>query len=145
MCVLSGAIVTAQAKHCRPLPFASMIIRVALLVQRMGEVPGTYIAGALIPALIIAILFYFDHTVSAQMAQLAEFKLRKPPAYHYDLFLLGWMTLLCGLLGLPPVNGVLPQVCHVAHDRLEPLFMLGVVREEEAALLLAVSSMQSAA
>ena len=76
----------------------------------MGQVPGSYIAGALIPALLIAILFYFDHTVSAQMAQLAEFNLQKPPAYHYDLFLLGWMTLLCGLLGLPPVNGVLPQV-----------------------------------
>lgn len=78
----------------------------------MGEVPGSYVAGALIPALLIAILFYFDHTVSAQMAQLDEFNLRKPPAYHYDLFLLGWMTLLCGLIGLPPVNGVLPQANH---------------------------------
>lgn len=79
-------------------------------MQQMGEVPGSYVAGALIPALLIAILFYFDHTVSAQMAQLEEFNLQKPPAYHYDLFLLGWMTLLCGLIGLPPVNGVLPQV-----------------------------------
>ncbi len=75
----------------------------------MGELPGSYVAGALVPALLIAILFYFDHTVSAQMAQLEEFNLQKPPAYHYDLFLLGWLTLLCGLLGLPPVNGVLPQ------------------------------------
>lgn len=80
------------------------------IVQEMGQVPGSYIAGALIPALLIAILFYFDHTVSAQMAQLDEFNLQKPSAYHYDLFLLGWMTLSCGLLGLPPVNGVLPQV-----------------------------------
>ena len=128
MCALSDAIVTAQAKSCRPPPFKSMINRVALVMQRMGEVPGTYIAGALIPALIIAILFYFDHTVSAQMAQLAEFNLRKPPAYHYDLFLLGWMTLLCGLLGLPPVNGVLPQVCRVAHDRLTTLFVMESAR-----------------
>ena len=122
--------------RCQTTPFLTRINRIALLMQRMGEVPGTYIAGALIPALIIAILFYFDHTVSAQMAQLAEFNLRKPPAYHYDLFLLGWMTLLCGLLGLPPVNGVLPQVCPVAHNRLKPLFVLESVREEEAARLL---------
>ena len=81
------------------------------MLQEMGQVPGTYIAAALIPALLIAVLFYFDHTVSAQMAQLDEFGLRRPPAYHLDLFLLGGMTLLCGLIGLPPVNGVLPQVC----------------------------------
>lgn len=77
----------------------------------MGAVPGSYIAAALVPALMISILFYFDHTVSAQLAQLEEFNLYKPAAYSYDLFLLGWMTIGCGLLGLPPVNGVLPQVC----------------------------------
>lgn len=76
----------------------------------MADVPAGYIAGALIPAVIIAVLFYFDHTVSAQMAQLQEFGLARPPSYHWDLFLLGGMTIMCGLLGLPPVNGVLPQV-----------------------------------
>lgn len=84
--------------------------QIVLCAQKMSRVPGPYIAGALIPAILIVILFYFDHTVSAQMAQLEEFGLQKPPAYHYDLFLLGWMTLLCGLIGIPPVNGVLPQV-----------------------------------
>lgn len=39
------------------------------VLQRMGEVPGTYIAGALVPALIITVLFYFDHSVSSQLAQ----------------------------------------------------------------------------
>ncbi|CAI8619197.1 unnamed protein product [Vicia faba] len=34
---------------------------------------------------------------------------KKPSAYHYDVFLLGIMTLICGLLGLPPSNRVLPQ------------------------------------
>lgn len=38
-----------------------------------------------------------------------EFNLEKPSAYHYDFFLLGIITLACGLLGVPPVNGVLPQ------------------------------------
>lgn len=47
--------------------------------------------------------------MSAQLAQQPEYGLIKPPAYHYDLLLLGGLTLLCGLLGLPLVNGVLPQ------------------------------------
>lgn len=37
--------------------------------QRMGEVPGPYVAAALLPAAIIAALFWFDHGVSSQMAQ----------------------------------------------------------------------------
>ena len=58
-------------------------------------------AGALVPAIIIVILFYFDHNVSSQMAQRPEFNLRKPAAYKLDLALLAAMTLACGLLGLP--------------------------------------------
>ncbi|KAK9796254.1 hypothetical protein WJX73_004868 [Symbiochloris irregularis] len=76
---------------------------------RMSELEGKWIAGAVVPAIIITILFYFDHSVSSQMAQRPEFNLRKPSAYNYDLCLLAVMTLACGLLGLPPVNGVLPQ------------------------------------
>ena len=122
-------------------------------MQRMGQLEGKWIAGALIPGLIIAILFYFgeqhsvcaaascsstalslglraDHNVSSQMAQRPEastcacaasaacrlpvcsalsrtlqFNLKRPAAYHYDLALLGVVTIVCGLLGVPP-----PQV-----------------------------------
>lgn len=79
-------------------------------LQDMGKVPGAYIAGALVPALIITILFYFDHSVSSQLAQTPDFNLRKPSAYSWDLLLLGFMTFACGIIGIPPVNGVLPQV-----------------------------------
>ena len=58
----------------------------------MGRVGSVYIAAALVPALIITVLFFFDHNVSAQMAQLEEFHLEKPPAYHYDLALLALMV-----------------------------------------------------
>ncbi|CBI20996.3 hypothetical protein VitviT2T_004759 [Vitis vinifera] len=79
------------------------------VVQDMGKVPLGYIFAALIPAVMIAGLYFFDHSVASQMAQQKEFNLKNPSAYHYDLFLLGVMTLLCGLLGFPPSNGVLPQ------------------------------------
>ena len=72
--------------------------------------PGAFIAAALLPALVITLLFFFDHSVSSQMAQQPEFGLEKPSAYHYDFLLLGIMTVVCGLIGVPPVNGVLPQV-----------------------------------
>lgn len=82
-------------------------------LQDLGKVPGPYIAAALLPAAVIALLFFFDHSVSAQLAQQPEFNLLKPSAYHYDFLLLGLMTLGCGLIGVPPVNGVLPQVAPV--------------------------------
>lgn len=68
---------------------------------RLSEVPGSFIAAALLPALIVTVLFYFDHNVSSQMAQQPEYHLVKGPAYHWDFLLLsglvrrGTLRLLC--------------------------------------------------
>ncbi|KAK4778574.1 hypothetical protein SAY86_006102 [Trapa natans] len=79
------------------------------VIKDMLNVPIFYIIGAFIPATMIAVLYYFDHSVASQLAQQKEFNLRKPPSYHYDLLLLGFLTLMCGLVGIPPSNGVIPQ------------------------------------
>uniref|UniRef100_A0A803Q4L9 Bicarbonate transporter-like transmembrane domain-containing protein n=1 Tax=Cannabis sativa TaxID=3483 RepID=A0A803Q4L9_CANSA len=79
------------------------------VMTEMLQVPILYIIGAIIPATMIAVLYYFDHSVASQLAQQKEFNLRKPPSYHYDLLLLGFMVIICGLLGIPPSNGVIPQ------------------------------------
>ncbi|KAF8039750.1 hypothetical protein BT93_B2079 [Corymbia citriodora subsp. variegata] len=79
------------------------------VVKDMLNVPFFYIIGAFIPATMIAVLYYFDHSVASQLAQQKEFNLRKPASYHYDLLLLGFLTLMCGLIGVPPANGVIPQ------------------------------------
>ena len=79
------------------------------VTTQMLDIPGKYIAAALVPGLIIAILFYFDHNVSSQLAQQEEFNLKRSTAYHWDLFLLGIITIIFGILGLPPINGVIPQ------------------------------------
>ncbi|KAF2565039.1 hypothetical protein F2Q70_00016079 [Brassica cretica] len=89
-----------------------MLIAVLFIQQTikdMGKVPPAYIFAGYIPALMIAGLYFFDHSVVAQLAQQKEFNLKNPSAYHYDVLLLGFMVLVCGLLGLPPSNGVLPQ------------------------------------
>ena len=75
----------------------------------LGEVDGWLIAASIVPGAIIAVLYYFDHNISSKLAQQKEYHLKKPPAYHYDFLLLAAMTVLCGLLGLPPANGAIPQ------------------------------------
>lgn len=55
----------------------------------MPNVPVGYIFAAIIPAVMIASLYFFDHSVASQMAQQKEFNLKKPSAYHYDVLLLG--------------------------------------------------------
>ncbi|KAJ0106718.1 hypothetical protein Patl1_18046 [Pistacia atlantica] len=79
------------------------------VIKEMVDVPPLYIIGAFIPATMIAVLYYFDHSVASQLAQQEEFNLKKPSSYHYDLLLLGFLVVLCGLLGIPPSNGVIPQ------------------------------------
>lgn len=60
-------------------------------------------------AVLLTILFYFDHNVSSLIAQGNEFPLRKPAGFHWDLFLLGITTGVAGILGLPAPNGLIPQ------------------------------------
>ncbi|XP_071733295.1 probable boron transporter 6 [Rutidosis leptorrhynchoides] len=93
-----------------------LILRVAepTVVSSMGwmdmvEVLALHVFSAIVPAMMIAALYFFYHSVAAQMAQQKEFNLKNPSAYHYDLFLHRLMTLMCGLIGVPPSNGVLPQ------------------------------------
>ncbi|GMH01274.1 hypothetical protein Nepgr_003113 [Nepenthes gracilis] len=80
-----------------------------LVIKEMMNVPPLYIVGAFIPATMIAVLYYFDHSVASQLSQQEEFNLKKPSSYHYDLLLLGFLVILCGLVGIPPSNGVIPQ------------------------------------
>ncbi|KAI0021926.1 HCO3 transporter family-domain-containing protein [Xylariomycetidae sp. FL0641] len=60
-------------------------------------------------AILLTILFYFDHNVSSLIAQGTEFPLRKPAGFHWDIFLLGLTTGVAGILGLPFPNGLIPQ------------------------------------
>lgn len=92
-----------------PNPWSPGAYKNWTVIKDMLNVPVLYIIGAFIPATMTAVLYYFDHSVASQLAQQKEFNLRKPPSFHYDLLLLGFMTIICGLLGIPPANGVIPQ------------------------------------
>ncbi|KAJ7951844.1 putative Boron transporter [Quillaja saponaria] len=92
-----------------PLAWESSSLHHWTVIKDMAKVPTAYIFAAFIPAVMIVGLYFFYHSVASQLAQQKEFNLKKPAAYHYDILLLGFMTLFCGLVGLPPSNGVLPQ------------------------------------
>ncbi|RTE73663.1 hypothetical protein BHE90_011905 [Fusarium euwallaceae] len=78
-------------------------------------------------AILLTILFWFDHNVSSLIAQGSEFPLRKPAGFHWDLFLLGLTTGVAGILGLPFPNGLIPQ----APFHTESLCVTKAVKDED--------------
>lgn len=60
-------------------------------------------------AILLTFLFYFDHNVSSLMCQSKEFPLSKPSSFHWDFALLGIITGVAGILGIPAPSGLIPQ------------------------------------
>jgi hypothetical protein len=75
----------------------------------LTDLPVWAVFAAILPGFITTVLFFFDHNVSSLLAQEAEFKLKKPPAFHWDFFVLGLTIFATGILGIPPTNGLIPQ------------------------------------
>ena len=68
-----------------------------------------YVGFAFGVAVLVTVLDFFDHNVSAALAQQPEFGLRKGTAYHYDFLLQAFMFVVFACVGLPPTNCVVPQ------------------------------------
>ncbi|KAK9767177.1 hypothetical protein K7432_003207 [Basidiobolus ranarum] len=73
------------------------------------ELPLWAVFASIVPAIVLTVLFFFDHNVSSLLSQRPEFHLRKGPAFHYDFFILGICTLISGIIGIPAPNGLIPQ------------------------------------
>ena len=90
------------------------------------------IFGALVPGFMFFLLFIIDHNVSSILTQAPKFNLKKPPAYHWDFFVLGLTFFPCAILGLPPGNGLIPQAplhCRALCTRTIETDKYGVERE----------------
>jgi hypothetical protein len=90
------------------------------------------IFGALVPGFMFFLLFIIDHNVSSILTQSPKFNLKKPPAYHWDFFVLGITFFPCAILGLPPGNGLIPQAplhCRALCTRKLETDKYGVKRE----------------
>ncbi|OAQ98165.1 hypothetical protein LLEC1_03582 [Akanthomyces lecanii] len=73
------------------------------------KLPAGWIFLSIIPGAIITVLFYFDHEISSIICTVQRYGTRKPGGFAWDIALLGSTTILCGILGIPPANGLLPQ------------------------------------
>jgi boron transporter len=74
------------------------------------ETPPTLIFAAILPAIILTILIFFDHNVSSLLSQ-KQFgvALKKPAAYNWDFIIIGISMAVTGLFGLPFTHGLIPQ------------------------------------
>lgn len=61
--------------------------------------------GALIPALLLAILLFVENQLAVILVNKPENKLSKPVGYHLDLCIVALLSGLCGLLGSPFLCG----------------------------------------
>lgn len=91
---------------------------------RFWELPLRWIFAAIIPGIIITMLFFFDHEISSIICTVDRYGTRKPGGFAWDIVLLGTTTAMCGILGIPPANGLLPQaplhsesLLHVEHEQ----------------------------
>ncbi|OZJ05700.1 hypothetical protein BZG36_01456 [Bifiguratus adelaidae] len=75
----------------------------------LSALPVWAVFAAILPGIVLTVLFYFDHNVSSLLTQAPEFNLRKGPSFHWDFFVLGVCTLISGLIGIPAPNGLIPQ------------------------------------
>ncbi|KAF2717336.1 hypothetical protein K431DRAFT_288636 [Polychaeton citri CBS 116435] len=73
------------------------------------HLPVPWVFAAMIPGAIITILFFFDHEISSIICTIKRYGCKKPTGYALDIILLGVTTAMCGILGIPPSNGLLPQ------------------------------------
>jgi hypothetical protein len=82
--------------------------RTAFFVK-FWKLPVEWIFLSIIPGAIITVLFYFDHEISSIICTLDRYRTKKPGGFAWDIALLGTTTAICGMLGIPPANGLLPQ------------------------------------
>ena len=90
---------------------------------RFWHLPVPWVFAAIVPGIVITILFFFDHEVSSIICTIDRYGTQKPGGFAWDIALLGCTTAMCGILGVPPANGLLPQApLHsesLLHDRVD--------------------------
>nr|XP_015925621.1 sodium bicarbonate transporter-like protein 11 isoform X1 [Parasteatoda tepidariorum] len=73
------------------------------------ELPWQAAIAALGMGFALSLLFFMDQNISAAMVNNPCNKLKKGPAYHLDLFVVGIVNGFLSLYGLPWMHGVLPH------------------------------------
>lgn len=75
----------------------------------LSDIPIWAIFLAILPGIVITVLFFFDHNIGSIMAQNRDFGLKKSSAFHWDFAVIGLCIIATGILGIPPTNSLIPQ------------------------------------
>jgi len=67
----------------------------------LGALPVRYRWLSSIPALMVAVLLFFDQNITVRIVNSAQNKLKKPNGYHQDLLVVGVLSACCSVVGLP--------------------------------------------
>jgi hypothetical protein len=65
------------------------------------EAPVWVWFAAAVPAFLVSVLLFLDQNITVRLVNSRDHKLKKGGGYHLDLFLIGVLTGVCSLLGLP--------------------------------------------
>ncbi len=101
-------------------------------VVRFWELPVGWIFAAILPGLIITILFFFDHEISTIICTMTRYGIKKPGGFAWDIILLGTTMAICGILGIPPANGLIPQAPLHSESLLHTVKTTKVVKEKSS-------------
>jgi len=84
--------------------------------------------------LLLALLFFVEQNITSVMLAAHHNKLKKDPAFHWDMFLVGLMVLVCGQFGLPVAHASLPHSLYhcqaLGKKKQELVIRNGVARYE---------------
>jgi len=80
-----------------------------IVLLDMQGLPLVHYISAIVPGMILTMLFFFDHNVSSALTQDKSFNLQKGTSYHWDFVVVGIIVGILSVLGLPLTNCVLPQ------------------------------------
>eukprot|EP00611_Tribonema_gayanum_P032595 TRINITY_DN982_c0_g1_i2.p1 TRINITY_DN982_c0_g1~~TRINITY_DN982_c0_g1_i2.p1 ORF type:complete len:635 (-),score=144.52 TRINITY_DN982_c0_g1_i2:176-2080(-) len=67
----------------------------------MLSVPLNVRMACAVPAVLLTSLFFLDQNISSRVVNSPKHNMKKPPAYHQDLLVLGLITGVLSVLGLP--------------------------------------------
>lgn len=56
---------------------------------------------AILPALLVTVLIFFDQNITARLVNKNDNRLEKGPGYHLDMLVVGGLVMVCSLFGLP--------------------------------------------
>ncbi|KAL3954818.1 hypothetical protein ACCO45_010381 [Purpureocillium lilacinum] len=106
LAALDHARLEVQGEALRPSAWPAR----GTFVVQFWRLPVEWVFLAVVPGAIVTVLFFFDHEISSIIcASRSRYGVRKPGGFAWDVALLGVTTAVCGVVGVPPANGLLPQ------------------------------------